>query len=178
MSEQLTLLITKADIVPYAQIAIHAREEAMLQPHILAAQNVDVKPVIGGALWYDVLQNPYTALNQKLIDGGTYIDASGQTQYFQGIKAALACFAYARYVLSKNAVDTPFGMVAKTNDFSVQADAKILLNIASEKRSEGSAYLNECMVYLNESSINYPLYEATGQPTTKSIHKLTPASRI
>lgn len=178
MAEQLTLLITKADMVPYAQVAIHAREEAMLQPHILAAQNVDVKPVIGGALWYDILENPYTALNQKLIDGGTYTNTSGQTFHFQGIKAALACFAYARYILSKNAVDTPFGMVAKTSDYSVQADSKILLNIASEKRSEGSAYLHECMAYLNEKPADYPLYAPTGTTATKSIHKLTSASRI
>jgi len=180
MAEPITLLINRTDITPYAQVAIHAREDAMLQPYILAAQNIDVKPVLGAALWYDILTNPYTAYNVILLEGGQYVDANGNTVTFQGVKAALACFTYARYMLAKNAVDTPFGMVAKTSEYSTQVAPELLVSIASEKRNEGSAYLRECTLYLDQSAAFFPLWEATGcgkSNSSKFIHRLTPASR-
>lgn len=180
MAEPITLLINRSDFTPYAQVAIHAREDAMLQPYILAAQNVDIKPVLGAALWHNILQNPYAAFNEILLNGGSYTDANGNTVTFQGIKAALACFAYARYILAKNAVDTPFGMVSKTSEYSEPVTAEQLVSIASEKRNEGGVYLRECTRYLDQQAINYPLWQASCARThePKFIHRLTPASKF
>lgn len=180
MAEPITLLINRADFTPYAQVAIHAREDAMLQPYILAAQNVDIKPVLGAALWYDLLTNPYGAYNELLLNGGSYIDDNGNTVTFQGIKAALACFAYARYILAKNAVDTPFGMVSKTSEYSEPVAPEQLVSIASEKRNEGGVYLRECVRYLDDAALEFPLWKADCARTIepKFIHRLTPASKF
>jgi len=177
MAEPITLLINRTDITPYAQVALHSRDEAMLQPHILAAQNVDVKPALGEVLYTDMVANSLQEKYRLLLDGGSYTNDNSEVITFQGLKAALACFTYARYMLSKNAVDTPFGMVSKTNEYSVQTDTKLLLSIASDKRSEGSAYLNECLNYIRLKENLFPLF-VRGGSAIKSIHKLNSASRI
>lgn len=177
--EPITLLINRTDITPYAQVALNAREELTLQPHILAAQNVDVKPVLGAALWYDLLTNQHTTYNRQLIEGGTYQDQDGNTSSFQGIKAALACFAYARYVLSKNVVDTPFGMVTKTSEFSQPVTPEALVPVASEKRNEGSLYLRECITFIEANLAGFPLWSSgCGKANpAKFIHRITPVTR-
>jgi len=179
MSEPITLLINRSDIEPYAQIALNAREENMLFPHILAAQNVDIKPVLGASLFTDLLYNRTTAKYVTLLDGGTYTDADGNFITFQGLKAALSCFTFARYTLAKNAIDTPFGMVAKKSEYSEQTDPKIIMSVASEKRNEGGVYLQECLKYIEENPATYPLFEGCGKVKPyKFIHKITGASQI
>ena len=180
MAEQITLLINRNDMTPYCQVAIHSREEEMLQPHILASQLVDIKTVLGNALYTDLVNNRLLDKYKTLLEGGTYTNNNGNVVTFQGLKASLSCYTYARYMFSKNAVDTPFGMVAKTNEYSEKADASIIQTIASAKRSEATAYLNECLEFIKENLATYPLYETDCNKKTqgKLIHKLNAVSRI
>jgi hypothetical protein len=178
--EQITLLINRTDITPYCQVAIHSREDEMLQSHILASQLVDVKGALGNALFTDLIANRLEIKYVTLLDGGTYVNDDGYTISFQGLKSVIACFSYARYMLSKNAVDTPFGMVAKTSEYSEKADAGIITSIASAKRNEGSAYLQECIQFIKDNIDDYPLFEngCYRKPTSKFIHKITQATRF
>lgn len=179
MNEQTTLLIDAKDIATYAQIAVNAREE-MLYPYILASQNLDIKPVLGNALMTDLLTNRTESKYRTLLEGGTYTDANNNTVTFQGLIAALSVFTYARYMFTKNAVDTPFGMVSKTVDNSTPTDAKLIMSIASAKRNEGGAYLNECIDFIKQNLDIYTLFESSCRTSssTNFIHKLTPASKI
>lgn len=179
MAEQIDLLIERADITPYAQIAIQAREDSMLFPHIIAAQNVDVSPVLGSALFTDLLINRTDEKYRNLLEGGTYVDDEGNTIKFQGLKSAIACFTYARYLLWKNAVDTPFGVVSKKSEWSELADTKLITSIASEKRSEGTHYLRECIAFIIANDSVYTLFgDCKRKQPDKGIHKLNGASRI
>ena len=179
MATPVFLLITKADIKPYAQIALQSRDEEMLLPHILAAQNIDVAQVLGNSFFTDLIQNRNELKYRTLLEGGTY-DYEGETKTFQGLSAAIACYTYSRYILAKNAIDTPFSVVAKTNEFSEQADAKLIMKVSSDKRSEGTMYLNQVMEFLEDNYQDYPLFKSSCKDTIKkqSISRLTPASRI
>jgi hypothetical protein len=180
MAEPLTLLINRLDMIPYCQVAIHAREESMIQPHILASQLVDLKPVLGNAFYTDLIANRLDDKYKELLEGGEYTNDDGNLVTFQGLKAVLSCYSYARYMFSKNAVDTPFGMVVKTSEYSDPVDSNMITQVASAKRSEGTAYLNECIQFIKDNSDVYPLYESdcNKKPNNKLIHKLTGASRI
>ena len=180
MAEQITLLINRNDMIPYCQVAIHSREEEMLQPHILASQLVDIKAVLGNALYTDMVANRYDDKYKLLLEGGTYTNQNNNVVTFQGLKASISCYTYARYMLSKNAVDTPFGMVAKTNEYSEKADASIIQSIASAKRSEATAYMNECIEFIKQNLTTYTTYqtECCKHTTGRLIHKLNSASRI
>jgi hypothetical protein len=141
---------------------------------------VDIKPVMGAALWLDILTNQHTDPNSLLIAGGTYTNPDGHLVTFQGLKAALACYTYARYILAKNAVDTPFGMVSKVTEYSTPVSQEQLVSIASEKRNEANLYLRECTTYLDDNSTQFPLWlDGCGknrQP--KFIHRITPVTRF
>jgi hypothetical protein len=179
MNEATTLLVDVKDISTYAQIAINAREE-MVYPYILAAQNLDVKPVLGNALMTDLLKNRTDVKYKTLLEGGEYVDANGDTVTFQGLTAAISLFSYARYMFTKNAVDTPFGMMSKTIENSTPTAPELVMSIASAKRNEGGAYLNECIEYIKQNLTTYTLYD-TGckiNNTGNFIHKLTGASKI
>jgi hypothetical protein len=180
MSEQIDLLIGRSDITPYAQIAIQSRDENMLFPHVIASQNVDVQPALGGALFTDLLTNRTDEKYRTLLEGGTYQNTNGNTVRFQGLKAAIACFTYARYLMWKNAVDTPFGVVSKKSEYSELADTKLITSIASEKRSEAMHYLRESIEFIKENENEYPLFweSCNRQQPDKGIHKLNGASRI
>lgn len=180
MAEQITLLINRNDMIPYCQVAIHSREEEMLQPHILASQLVDIKPIIGNALFTDLIANRYDDKYKSLLEGGTYTNQNNNVVTFQGLKASISCYTYARYMFSKNAVDTPFGMVAKTNEYSEKADASIIQTIASAKRSEATAYLNECIEFIKNNLETYTLFQTDChlKPQGRLIHKLNSASKI
>ena len=174
---EITLLIGKTDIIPYAQISISARDEQMLHPHILSAQIVDIKPVLGNALMTDILANPTNY--ELLLEGGTYVKDT-ITYSFQGLKASISCFAYARYLIGKNAIDSPFGVVAKSSEYSEQADAKIIASNVSSFKNTGATFLSECIRYIKDNESTYPLYyESEGkQERRPTNHKLPPISRI
>lgn len=107
-----TLLIMVDDMRAFAQMAVNSRDESMVQPHILSAQNKDVAPVLGNALFTDLVANRNDVNYKKLLDGGNYI-VDGTTYSFQGLRAAISCFAFARYKMYSNAVDTPFGRLQR-----------------------------------------------------------------
>lgn len=179
MAEQIDILIIRGDITPYAQIAIQAREDSMLFPHIIAAQNVDIQPALGAALFTDLIVNRTVEKYRNLLEGGTYIDKNNNTIKFQGLKAAIACFTYARYLLWKNAVDTPFGVVSKKSEYSELADTKLITSIASEKRSEATHYLRECIEFIKANDTVYTLFgDCARRQPDKWIHKLNGAGRI
>lgn len=177
MSEQITLLISREDMIPYCQVAIHSREDSMLQPHILAAQLVDVKQMLGNALYTDLIKNRTDAKYITLLEGGEYT-VDGKVLTFQGLKAAISCYAYARYILRNNVVDTPFGMVNKTSEFSEPADSKTLNSNASAKRSEATSYMHECIDFISANLTTYGLFNTCGTNKGRLIHKLNDASRL
>jgi hypothetical protein len=144
---QLDLLVTKADFAPYVQISKTVDEEKFLQPNILHAQNLDVKPVFGNAAFTDLINNKNEDKYQSLLNGGTYVDA-GLTLTFQGLKASIVLFAFSRYILTKNIVDTSFGLVSKDTDVSTPVDMKSKQAVAQQARAAGQAYLDECLHFL------------------------------
>lgn len=176
--EQLTLLIGKGDFEPYVQVSTNLKDDRFLAPHILQAQNLDVKPVLGNPLWTDLLKNYTTDDYQTLLNGGEYT-AEGLEVSFQGLKAAIASFAYARYIYARNAVDTPFGMVTKTSEYTQAVDLKTLTQVANFARNSGEQYLQECLNFLSLNLTTYPLFEeACKRRHSKGSFKITPASRF
>lgn len=176
--EQLNLLIGKADIEPYAHVSLNVKDEKYLAPSILQAQNLDIKPVFGNAFWTDLLSNYTDANYQTLLNGGEYT-LSGKVYSFQGLKSAIACFSYARYIYTRNVVDTPFGMVNKNSDYTTPADAKSLTQLASFARNSGEQYLQESIKYVKDNLALFPLWDDCGKvATSKGSARITPASRF
>lgn len=106
-----TPLITRAEIQQYKQLS-NSINNAKLNELILQAQMVDLYPLVGEQLFYDILNNPSTYAN--LLNGNIYT-YNGITYTNVGLKAVLAHYTYARYSLYGDVIDTAFGLKAKLN---------------------------------------------------------------
>lgn len=115
----ITPLITRQEIQQYKQISnsIHNNK---LNELILQAQMVDLFPLLGEQLYYDILNN--TSNWTELLEGDTY-EYNGITYTNVGLKAVLVHYTYARYALYGDVIDTAFGLKEKlNNDVSKQVD--------------------------------------------------------
>jgi hypothetical protein len=114
-----TPLITRAEIQQYKQLSSSVNT-AKLNELILQSQMVDLLPLLGERLYYDLLQNPED--RTALLDGSTY-DYNGITYTNVGLKAVLSHYVYARYSMFGDVIDTAFGLKAKLNtDVSERID--------------------------------------------------------
>jgi hypothetical protein len=114
-----TPLITRGEIQQYKQLS-NSINNNKLNELILQAQMVDLFPLLGEQLYYDVINN--TANWSELLEGGLY-EYNGITYTNVGLKAVLAHYTYARYSLFGDVIDTAFGLKEKLNsDVSKQVD--------------------------------------------------------
>lgn len=177
-ANQIDILIGKGDIEAYAQVSILANVEKQLNHYILAAQNLDVKPFLGNAFWTDLMEKHREDPYKLLLSGGTYT-YNDVIYSFSGLKAAIASYTYSRYVLTRNAQDTAFGIVNKTTDFSEPVSDKYLSLISNQHKMAGQAYLNEVDEFLKRNLSDYPLYKTEscneGKKRTKGSIRMTPA---
>jgi len=176
---QLDILIGKSDIEPYAQVSIFATEEKQLQPYILAAQNLDIKPVLGNSFFTNLVANRNSTIYKALLEGGEYTYQS-KTYSFTGLKAAIAAYTYARYVMGKNTQDTAFGFISKESEYSTPATDKALAAKSSIHTMSGQQYLDECIEFLNRNKSTYPLYDSgkVDETKTKGNIRITGVSRF
>ncbi len=181
MATTLDVLIGRAHIEPYAQISQLLVDDKQLHPYTLAAQNLDIKPVLGNIFWTDLLANRLSTIYQTLLEGGTYLSGS-DTYSFAGLYAAIASYTYARYVLGKNVQDTPFGFVQKESEYTNPVSDKSIAQKAQTHIMAGQQYLSECVAYLNANESTYPKYRAQGcgdrSLQGKGVIKLTGVSRF
>ena len=165
------MMITVEDIRKIRQIAGNIKEDRV-NIYIHEAELLDIAPVIGAEL-YEKLRNigeitlddagtrlldetgenaiivadkNELPLNEyKLLNGGYYEDNNGVKCRFEGVKTALAYFAYARFIRNHPVAVTPFGVVSKLGDESSNADARTVAAVSADARRIGEMYLTEAM---------------------------------
>lgn len=85
-----------------------------------------------------------TSAEELMLDGGEYYDRCGNVKYIEGVKVALAYFAYARMVRNHQVAVTPFGVVSKMGDDSNPTDARMLASVAADAVNIATAMLRRC----------------------------------
>jgi hypothetical protein len=157
------LLVT--DFATYKELSVNIDDTTRINPYILQAQQFDLKPLVGEVFYKDILDNPTSAENTLLLNGGAY-SYQNKNYEFSGLKIVLAYYAYARIIENQNIHVTRFGVVFKNNaDVSERVDEKTLQRLILQTRNQARAYWDECHLFLNRKSISYPLW--ANQPNTK-----------
>jgi hypothetical protein len=136
------LLISKEDFYEYEAITTNTSPDNIL-PYIREAQKFDLTPILGKEFVSDMQENVDTAIYQSLLPY---------------VRPVLAYYSYARYILSKNAVDTPYGFVQKTNEFSQPVTEKTIARIVEQARNSATAYAREMIEFIKDNNTDYPLY--------------------
>lgn len=170
-------LIKDTDFLPYRAIANNMDVAKRLVPHIIEAQTLDVMPLMGSALWFDLMK--YTASLaagiaaaaiaeppttyvptaeetkfNRLLNGFTYTVFAGKpnelTKGYEGLKPVLVYFAYSRFVLRDNIRSTPSGFTQKTTIESQPVGVKQLNDEANRAISAANTYYQHVNTYIKD----------------------------
>lgn len=167
------MMITIEDIRAIRQIAGNIQEDRV-NIYIREAELLDLEPVIGAELYeklsnvgqimvnvggteYELMdetgvngilvcdENELPLNEYKLLNGGYYEDDNGVKHRFEGIRKALAYFAFARFVRNHQAQVTPFGVVTKIGDDSQALDSRGVASISNDAYKIASSYIDDAM---------------------------------
>ena len=131
--------------------------------HILKAQDLDLKPVLNPALYYDFLTkfdstgDPMYAAYQTLLNGGTY-SYGGQTIEYVGIKPMLCAYTFVRFLPMNPINVTRYGVVNKVDPRSTPVPSDEIKYIVNNIKSDAAKYQNDVVQFLSNNTTTYPLY--------------------
>lgn len=155
MNPHQTLLTNREKIRKIKQISQSAKDD-VLEPFIRSAQMLDIKPLLGDKLYFDLLKDP--TAHELLMNGGDYI-FQDEAMYFCGLETVISVYSYGRYIMFGSYRDTPFGHETKTNPYAVPTDDKVKGAIWNDSRKEAFAYWQEVEKFLELTE--YPLFRTS-----------------
>ncbi|MCJ7447897.1 MAG: hypothetical protein MUO72_09400 [Bacteroidales bacterium] len=156
-------LVTKADLDNLKYISDSIKNSTTWPQFVSEAQMLDVKSWLTDALLLEIIGQASTlpttisAANQILLDGGTYIYLS-KNYFFQGLKACIIYYAFARFTNRTAFNYTAAGIVLKDSDLSTPVSDKQLQRLETEARLTADAIKCEVITYLNRNYTLYPLW--------------------
>lgn len=151
---------------------------------ICKAQELDLKPFLGYALYNDMLQhfNDDGTLKtdtpqayKDLVNGAEYLDKRGHIVLYQGLSPLLVYFAFARFIEDDSVHYTATGPVVKNRDNGAALTAAEITKLAEQQRSIANAYANETERFLRDHQSDLPLWAYN--PKNKSARQAGPRIR-
>lgn len=159
-------LITLEEIKAFKPLSINIDVAKQLDPWIIEAQEFDLKPILGDPFFIEIIETVEDFENILNPYKYTY---NGYNYSHEGIKSSLIYWTYARYLANANQHSTPYGMVAKRNDFSENIDEKTTARLIKQAQSGAIAYMNSWITFLDRNKVLYPLWNINCNLTEKSI---------
>lgn len=127
--------------------------EAKVEIYIREAEHLDILPVIGATLYRRFEETDTLSPEEiTLLEGGYVEGDCGREQHIEGVKKALAYFAYARLVRNNQVNVTPYGVVTKLGEESASTDYRTVAAVAAEAQNIGEALLASAMRYWHSVS--------------------------
>jgi len=157
-----TLLIGLTDFQDFKGISSNVNTFKELEPHILEAQEFDLRPLMGESFYLSLLDDfeasPSLDDYEALFNGGHYTHNGNQYEH-GGIKAVLVYHAYARYIGGSPVQSTATGFVRKTNQYSEPASEKTISRMSAQARSGAQSYWDKVKCFIERNSNDYPLFK-------------------
>ena len=151
------MLINRTDIALYREIARGVREDK-INPYIDDAQLLDLKPLLGSALYYDMVKNSTDAKYSNLLNANEF-EVNGVTYSHVGLKKILAIYADARYKLFGSFTDTSFGFVEKTYQGSTATPQNSKKDYYKLNQQIATQYFSDVALFLDNNKTIYPLWK-------------------
>lgn len=118
-------------------------------------QITNLKEVLGDKFYFDLIGNLDNPNYQDLLSGSTF-EYCGVTYHQDGIKALLADYFMAKYVLVINTNFTPFGATVKQSNDSEPVDRNSLKDYSNFQSQLASSRLEIIKHYLNANPSIFP----------------------
>jgi hypothetical protein len=176
-------LINQTTFQRYEDISVNIKPER-LNVFIKKAQDLDLKPFLGHALYYDFIQHfsddgtlkddapqPY----KDLFNGSEYLDKYGHIVLYEGLAPTLVYFTFARFIEADAVHYTPTGPVVKHHDNGDAVAPKDIVKLVQQQRSVANAHANEVEKFLFDNKDDFPLWRYNGK--NKSSRQAGPRIR-
>lgn len=149
----LTPLINTSDIQAFEAMSSNIDFDKKLRPHVIDAQEFDVRPLLGEQLWIELISDVSAFSDLWLPFEYSY---KGKNYQHPGLKSVVVMFTVARYRGDANNHETAFGSVQKTNPFSEPISEKTIARRMASARSGAEVYWTRVRDYLNRHASDYP----------------------
>ena len=157
-------LVNRNDAGKFRYFADSIKNETGFDQACLEAELLDIQPWLGSALLYELkTQNDtdaLTAYNTTLLNGGSYV-YNDDTYTFEGLKAAIIYYAFARWRRRDGVTVTAFGSVVKSSDFSEPVPESVRMRLSKDDFEIAEALKLDIIRYLNRNIDDYPLWTCT-----------------
>jgi hypothetical protein len=159
-------LINQTSIQNYEDIALNIKPERV-KVFIKKAQDLDLKPFLGHALYYDFIKHfnddgtiqsdapqPY----KDLLNGSEYLDKSGHIVLYEGLVPTLVYFTFARFIEADAVHYSATGPIVKHHDNGDAVAPKDIVKLVQQQRSVANAHANEVEKFLWDNKADFPLW--------------------
>jgi hypothetical protein len=169
-------LVNKSDLDNYKLVADSVKNATTWPQFVSEAQNFDVKDWLGGDILNEILTQLSTSpsslstANIALLNGGSYVYQT-KTYFFQGLKACIIYYAFARFTNRSPYNYTAAGIVTKETEFSTPVSDKIIQRIEAENRLMAESIRDEVILFLNRNYLTYPLWKRSATLQRKVTFK-------
>lgn len=176
-------LINQATFQGYEDISVNIKPDR-LNVFIKKAQDLDLKPFLGHALYYDFMKNfnedgsimdGAPQQYKDLLNGSEYLDRYGHIVLYEGLLPTLIYFTFARFIEADAFHYTSTGPVLKHHDNADPLAPKDIVKLVQQQRSVANAHANEVEKFLRDNRNDFPLWHYNGK--NKSSRQAGPRIR-
>ena len=151
-------LIDFSHFKQYKPLPVSFQTEDRLMACINTAQDIDLRDLLGRALYKQVLDGRDTTPYFDLINGTSYI-FNGKPIYFRGLVPFIVYSAYGYLLREMQATLTLSGAKIKTSAESETPSKEWLDNELQEMRAQRGVWAREAHDYLFTNISDFPYYE-------------------
>lgn len=148
-NQQLIKPISKNNTDMYNLMAFEVEQSALID-------------LLGNAFYTDLLANPTSEYNLKLISGCTF-EKNGQTLKHFGLNYVLAYLNYSKYVSISDVSDTYTGMVQKKREETESLSAGRVKILQEDSRKIAFLYFDMIREWLNIEYKNFPYWQSANE---------------
>ena len=145
-------LISVAEFKELARpVSVHIEDDDV-QAFVRESEDTYVIPALGYAICKKLAETDEEELeeNEKiLLKGGEWTDKKGEVKYCNGLKKAVAYFAYARMARSDGSIIARAGYMRHGDEYSEHIESKERRNKENDVMNMAEKYLSEAMAYWN-----------------------------
>jgi len=136
-----------------------------VEPYLLEAQNLDIKPKITDALLIELLtyldvETQDDLVFNMLLDGGVYT-IKGKRFVFSGLKASLSYYTYARLTNNLNYDLNRSGLTEHNDQYSLKTEIVQRKTMRMDAVSTADAYMSECLHFIKANVDRFKMFECS-----------------
>jgi hypothetical protein len=168
------ILIDQNTFQRYEDISVNIKPER-LKVFVNKAQDLDLKPFLGYALYYDFIKhfNEDGSIKtdapqhyKDLLNGSEYLDKNGHIVLYEGLLPTLLYFAFARFIEVDAIRYTSSGPIIKHHENSDAVTPQYITKLVQQQRSVANAHANEVEKFLWDHRTDFPLWRFSAKNKT------------